>query len=212
MRKNKGFSLIELMIVVAIIGILSMIAVPAYQDYVRKTQVAEALFSTGGIRNSLLDFYAVEGTLTQDEFTERLSTHNEAGMTISVEGKRAIYLGYPHLIKVELELADSYAILDQDAPFFPPGTTHEEIQSVIDYFFNTVQGKETKSAGTMTYYFDDKFNSYSTDKPEIQMQLMITNGSLSFMCNKSTFKSKEGVKLLNRRCAMQIGATGGWGD
>ena len=43
MRKQKGFTLIELMIVIAIIGILAAVAIPAYQDYVIKARVTEGL-------------------------------------------------------------------------------------------------------------------------------------------------------------------------
>ena len=51
MRKlQQGFTLIELMIVVAIIGILAAIAVPAYQDYTARAQASEALSATGGLR------------------------------------------------------------------------------------------------------------------------------------------------------------------
>ena len=52
-RAQKGFTLIELMIVVAIIGILAAIALPAYQDYTARAQATEALSATAGIRADL---------------------------------------------------------------------------------------------------------------------------------------------------------------
>jgi len=50
---QKGFTLIELMIVVAIIGILAAIALPAYQDYTARAQASEALTATAGLRTDL---------------------------------------------------------------------------------------------------------------------------------------------------------------
>jgi type IV pilus assembly protein PilA len=64
MLKNvqKGFTLIELMIVVAIIGILAAIAIPAYQDYTIRAQVTEGLNLMSDMKADIGQFYATEGT------------------------------------------------------------------------------------------------------------------------------------------------------
>ena len=60
-KVQQGFTLIELMIVVAIIGILAAIAIPAYQDYTKRTHVSEGMSLAGAAKTAVAEYYASEG-------------------------------------------------------------------------------------------------------------------------------------------------------
>ena len=75
MKKQQGFTLIELMIVVAIIGILAAIAIPAYQDYTIRAQVSEGLNLSGGAKTAVTEYFQDRGSLPD--------TNAEAGIAAS---------------------------------------------------------------------------------------------------------------------------------
>jgi len=60
---QKGFTLIELMIVVAIIGILAAVAIPAYQDYTIRAKVSEVIVAGSAAKTSVSEFYISEGIM-----------------------------------------------------------------------------------------------------------------------------------------------------
>ncbi|MCB1611066.1 MAG: pilin [Xanthomonadales bacterium] len=75
---NKGFTLIELMIVVAIIAILAAIALPAYQDYTIRAQVGEGPINAAALKTGVAEYYADRGVYP--------ATNGNLGITSPVSG------------------------------------------------------------------------------------------------------------------------------
>lgn len=74
---QKGFTLIELMIVVAIIGILAAIALPAYQDYTKRAHVSEGLSLAGAAKLAVTEYYADKGDWPVDNEAAGLAADPE---------------------------------------------------------------------------------------------------------------------------------------
>jgi type IV pilus assembly protein PilA len=81
---QKGFTLIELMIVVAIIGILAAIAIPAYQDYTIRSQVSEGLSLAAAAKAAVAETWIVRGVAPADR--------TEAGMTATATDTNGKYV------------------------------------------------------------------------------------------------------------------------
>ncbi|HFC0467701.1 TPA: pilin, partial [Neisseria gonorrhoeae] len=87
---QKGFTLIELMIVIAIVGILAAVALPAYQDYTARAQVSEAILLAEGQKSAVTEYY-----LNNGEWPENNTSAGVASSATDIKGK------YVKEVKVE---------------------------------------------------------------------------------------------------------------
>ncbi len=116
-NEQKGFTLIELMIVVAIIGILAAVAIPAYLDYNVRAQVAEGLNLSEGAKTAVSEFYMDRGTMPA---TNALAGVEAAG---NIQGK------YVSLVTVAAGVItvtygnDSHAYITGSTIRLTPGTS-----------------------------------------------------------------------------------------
>jgi type IV pilus assembly protein PilA len=87
---QKGFTLIELMIVVAIIGILAAIAIPAYQDYTVRSKVTEMINAAGVCKTSVAEYYQSLGSMpgnTTQAGCSNIGTANTAAPVVAATGE-----------------------------------------------------------------------------------------------------------------------------
>jgi len=98
MKKQQGFTLIELMIVVAIIGILAAIALPAYQDYTKRAKVTEGLSLASSAKVAVVEYYTSENampdTLVSAGINTSISTENVKSLTMTASAAGSIVITF----------------------------------------------------------------------------------------------------------------------
>lgn len=105
-RVARGFTLIELMIVVAIIAILAAIALPAYQDYTIRTQVTEGVTVAGGARAAIWEYVSSRGTLPSSNVSAGLpdpgSIVGQYVEQVEVTGAGVVEITYGNLANTKI--------------------------------------------------------------------------------------------------------------
>ena len=96
-RGQQGFTLIELMIVIAIVGILAAIALPAYQDYTIRARMSELLATAAEAKTTIAEFVAAQGSVPPDAEAAGIQTVFSGGLIASAAystangGQQAVY-------------------------------------------------------------------------------------------------------------------------
>ena len=132
---QKGFTLIELMIVIAIIGILAAIAIPAYQNYTIRSQVTEGLSLADGWKTSISEYYAQYGSFPSGSATT--ATAGDIAVTGATAGQSRGATSGPHRLRGRSPRAVDRADLEARPPretYWKPGARASRCGRLVEEY------------------------------------------------------------------------------
>jgi type IV pilus assembly protein PilA len=141
MKKQQGFTLIELMIVVAIIGILAAIAIPAYQDYTIRAQVSEGLNLAGGAKAAVTEYTQDRGAFPGDNTTAGISA------AADIKGKYVdnVAVGANGVITVTYG-SGAHSVIDNKTIRLTPATNAGSVEWTCDSASASIANKHLPAA------------------------------------------------------------------